>query len=263
MSPTLVALKVILVPFLIAAITLAGRRWGPTVAGWLSGLPVVAGPILFFIALEQGPAFAATAAVGTLLGILAVLMFNLGYAWAAMRMAWHGSLLSGLAVYFATVALLSQWDASMAFATTIVLAVLLVAPRLFPRVQARAATAAPARGEIFLRMAAGAALVLSITYFASAFGPHLSGLFAMFPVISIVLAVFSHRHCGHEFAIRLLRGIVLGWYAFGAFCLVLGWALPSFTVGAAFLMALLCAAAVQLASRRWVGTRPADQPLRP
>ncbi len=59
-------LKLFLVPALIALVTLAGRRWGPAVAGWLSAFPVVAGPILGFIALEQGAAFAARAAIGTL-----------------------------------------------------------------------------------------------------------------------------------------------------------------------------------------------------
>ena len=44
-------LKLILVPALIAGVTLAGRRWGPAVAGWLSAFPVVAGPILLVMAL--------------------------------------------------------------------------------------------------------------------------------------------------------------------------------------------------------------------
>jgi hypothetical protein len=40
-------LKLLLVPLLIYLVTLAGRRWGPAVAGWLSAFPIVAGPILF------------------------------------------------------------------------------------------------------------------------------------------------------------------------------------------------------------------------
>jgi hypothetical protein len=69
-------LKLILVPALIAGVTLAGRRWGPAVAGWLSAFPVVAGPILLFMALEHGPTFAATAAIGTLSAVLAILAFG-------------------------------------------------------------------------------------------------------------------------------------------------------------------------------------------
>jgi len=64
------ALKMALVPALIGAVTLAGRRWGATVAGWLSAFPIVSGPILYFIALDQGAAFVARAAVGTLSAVV-------------------------------------------------------------------------------------------------------------------------------------------------------------------------------------------------
>ncbi len=54
----LLLLKLLLVPALIWAITLAAHRWGPAVGGWLSGFPVVSGPILLFLVLERGPDFA-------------------------------------------------------------------------------------------------------------------------------------------------------------------------------------------------------------
>jgi hypothetical protein len=40
---TLFAFKLTLVPFFILALSLAGRRWGTAVSGWLVALPVVAG----------------------------------------------------------------------------------------------------------------------------------------------------------------------------------------------------------------------------
>jgi len=77
---TVLLLKLFLVPALIAVVTFAGRRWGPAVAGWLSAFPIVAGPILWFVALEQGAEFAAVAAVGTLVGVLAILVYGICYA---------------------------------------------------------------------------------------------------------------------------------------------------------------------------------------
>ena len=68
----LFALKLTLVPLLIAAVTLATRRWGPRVGGFLTALPVVTGPTLCFYAIEQGQAFGAHAATGTLLALNAV-----------------------------------------------------------------------------------------------------------------------------------------------------------------------------------------------
>jgi hypothetical protein len=59
--------------------TLAARRWGETIAGWVVGLPLTSGPTSVFFALEQGPAFAAEAAVATLLGLVATAAFFIGY----------------------------------------------------------------------------------------------------------------------------------------------------------------------------------------
>ena len=61
----LFAFKLTLVPFFILALSLAGRRWGTAVSGWLVALPVVAGPIVFFIVMEQGEAFAAGRSPGS------------------------------------------------------------------------------------------------------------------------------------------------------------------------------------------------------
>ncbi len=80
--------KLLLVPALIGAITLAAHRWGPDVGGWLSGFPVVSGPVLLLLALERGAEFAARAAVGTLSAVIAILCFGLSYAWAATRFNW-------------------------------------------------------------------------------------------------------------------------------------------------------------------------------
>ncbi len=252
-SLTILLLKVMLVPLLIGAITLAGRRWGPTVAGWLTGLPVVAGPTMFFIVFEQGTVFGEQAIVGMLLGVIAALACNLTYAWCATRMSWGGSVVCGLSVYFPALALLDTLTVSLDATAILVLACLFFAVRCFPRAQVRRVNASGARSEILIRMFAGAVLVVAVTYFAATLGAHLSGLFAAFPVMSMVLAVFSQRQSGREFAICLLRGIVLGSYAFLAFSVVLGWTLPNFGLALAFLAATASATVAQLVSRKLMG----------
>src|SRR6184192_563504 len=64
------ALKLVLTPALIAIATLAGRRFGPSIGGWLVGLPFTSGPVSLFLALEQGTSFAAAAALGAI-GLIA------------------------------------------------------------------------------------------------------------------------------------------------------------------------------------------------
>lgn len=243
-------LKLALVPALIAGVTLAGRRWGPAVAGWLAAFPVVAAPILFFIALQHGAEFAAHAALGTLSAVLAILVFGICYAWSALRFSWRRSVLIAFAGYWVAVAALSLWAPSLQASAVAVLAALWVAPRLYPAAAPPSSAASSKPGkDIGLRMAAGALLVLLVTHFSSALGPHLSGLLAMFPVMGSVLVVFSHRQSGAAFAIQLLRGMVLGYYAFSVFCIALALALPATSLAAAFALALGGAVAVQAISR--------------
>jgi hypothetical protein len=185
------------------------------------------------------------------LGVLATLCFNLAYAWASIHLTWQGSLLAALVAYFFAIVGLNETTIALNGSGILVFVCLIAAIRLFPSVQIKASTATTSpQGEILIRMIAGAALVLAVTYGAAKCGAHLSGLFATFPVISMVLAVFSHRQSGHEFSIRLLHGIVFGWFAFVFFCLTLGWALPSLGIAGAFLLAILAAAITQLTSMR-------------
>ena len=98
-------------------------------------------------------------------------------------------------------------------------------------------------------MGAGVALVLLVTSFSSALGPRLSGAFAMVPVMASVLVVFSHRRSGTAVAVLLLRGMLLGYYAFSSFCIVLALALPATSIELAFVLSLGCAVLVQAISR--------------
>ena len=87
------ALKLVLTPALIGAVSLAGRRWGLGVSGWLVGFPLTSGPVAFFLALDQGVGFAAAAAVGSMTGAGAQAAFCLLYGRLARRGRWGLALL--------------------------------------------------------------------------------------------------------------------------------------------------------------------------
>jgi hypothetical protein len=248
----MLALKLFLVPSLIWVITPASRRWDPAVAGWLTGFPVVSAPVLFFLAVDQGGTFAATAAAATLSAVLAVLVFSLGYAWTARRLGWPPSLVAGLACYAVTVALLHAAGPPPWLSAPVVYAVVAVAPRLLPVLPPPSRAPPASRVELILRMVAGGALVVTLTVLADDLGPRMSGLLAMFPVLGTVLAVFTHRQAGAAFTIRLLRGMTVGYYAFTTFCLVLALALPPMSIGMAFALSLALATMVQVFARRYV-----------
>jgi hypothetical protein len=255
---TVLILKLCLVPLLIYLVTLIGRRWGPNAAGWFSALPIVAGPILLTMALEQGRGFVATAAANTLLAVIAVLVFCLAYAWAACRFAVAGSILAALAAYAVAVAALQLVALPLLPGFVLVVCLLALAPRLFPRMEVIEAGAAASRGhgrpanDLPLRMMAGALLSFTVTCAAAALGPRLSGVFAMFPVMGTILVGFSHYGAGPAYAVNILRGMVRGYYAFATFCLVLSLALRDGSVALAFGLAAGCALVVQVLSKRGV-----------
>jgi len=252
-SPTLTAilvLKLFLVPALIYIVTLIGRRWGPDAAGWFSALPIVAGPILLTMALEQGRGFVATAAGNTLLAVIAVLVFCLAYAWAARRFGVLGAMLCALLAYAAAVAGLQLVALPLLPGFALVVCLLAVAPRLFPRSEGVAVRSARQPNDLPLRMLAGAGLSFTVTCAAAGLGPRLSGFFAMFPVMGTILVGFSHHASGRAYAEGILRGMVRGYYAFATFCVVLSLALREQPVALAFGGAAVAALAVQLVSKR-------------
>ncbi|ALK94913.2 MULTISPECIES: hypothetical protein [unclassified Massilia] len=249
---TVLILKLCLVPALIYLVTLVGRRWGPGAAGWVSALPVVAGPILLTMALEQGAGFVATAAAHTLIAVIAVLVFCLAYAWASGRCGVAGSLLAALAAYAAAVAGLQLVELPLLPGFALVVAVLALAPRLFPRLQEAGQRSAGQANDLPLRMLAGALLSFTVTWAAAGIGPRLSGFFAMFPVMGTILVGFSHQASGRAYAVNILLGMARGYYAFATFCVVLSMALRSQSIALAFGMAAGAALLVQLLSRRGV-----------
>jgi len=245
----LLALKLLLVPAFLAVISYAGKRWGPNVAGWLAGFPSLTGPILLFLALEQGPEFTAQAAVLSLSSVFAAVSFGVAYAWACTRLPWFWSLACGYAAWTAAVELLVRLPLTATWSFVISLITLFVAPRAFPRAHAQWGSHALPVQELLLRMAAGAAMVLAVTGAAEALGPAWTGMFAAFPVMSTVLAVFSHRANGPGFVVAMLRAMVGGFYAYITYCLCVALLLEQYGFGTTYAVAVAAAVAVQGAAK--------------
>ncbi|MEA2457865.1 MAG: hypothetical protein QOC95_837 [Thermoleophilaceae bacterium] len=244
---SLVLLKLTLAPGLVAATTLAGRRWGPRMAGWLGGLPVVVGPILLALALEHGRHFAVDAAGGALLGLLSLTFFVLAYAWCAPRAGWLPAAALGWAAFAAGTAVLDRLSVPNWAALALVCGSFAAAAALLPRGRAER-PGRPPRFDLMLRAAATAALVLALTGLAGLLGPRLSGLLASFPVLATVLAAFTHAQEGAAAATELLRGFVTGLVAFAVFCFVVAELLPHAGIAATFLVASAIALAMHAVS---------------
>jgi len=245
----LLALKLILVPALLAVISMAGKRWGPGVAGWLAGFPSLTGPILFFLAIERGPEFTAQASVLALACVFPAILFGASYAWACRRLRWQGSLFCAYSAWTVGVLLLAQLPLTVAWSLALSLFMLFLAPRLFPRAQAQWGSRPMPPSELLLRMAAGALMVLGVTGAAEALGSVWTGLFAAFPVMSTVLAVFSHRANGPGFVVAMLRSMVGGFYSLLTYCLVVALLLEHSGIAITFTIAVIAAVVVQGAAK--------------
>lgn len=249
--------KLTIAPALVAVATLAGRKWGDSAAGLVAGFPIVAGPILFFYGLEQGPVFASDAALATLLGIFSLSLFVLAYTWRA----WSGGtplsavLIGWVAFAFCTMLInrilngqaVGVLHVTLAKALGWALLSLFLAVRSLPPAAELPPRGLPSHWDLPLRMGAAALLVSGLTYFAQALGPKLGGLLTPFPVASTVLAVFAHRQGGSEAARAVLKGMLLALNAFAAFCAVLVFALPRTGLIESFALGLAAALVVQAA----------------
>ena len=247
-------LKLVLTPLLIGAASLAGRRWGPAVGGWFVGLPLTSGPIALFLALDHGTSFAAAAAAGSLTGTIAEVAFCLAYG-ATARAGWPRALTAATAAFVGVAALLQRSALPLGAGAACAVVSLAVSLALLPRRRVSVAPAVPPAWDLPARMVITTALVLLITGAASTLGPRLSGVLATFPVYAAILTIFAHR-AGAAAAVQVLRGLLLGLFAFAGFFIVLGLALEPLGIATGFALATAAALAVQGASLALVVATP-------
>ena len=241
---SLILFKLTLPPLLILLASLAGRRWGDAIGGWLVGLPLTSGPVAAFLAIQYGPDFAALATNGSLIGTAAQACFGLGYALLAHR-GWGAALLAGLAAYVGAGVLVQMMPLPHWAFFAVALATLTVSAQWIPhRAPARGTIAAP-WWDLPSRMAVATTLVVTLTAAATFVGAKIAGLLATFPVFGAILAIFAHRAQGPAMATQVLRGMVFALYGFAAFFFVLGLLLARVGVLPAFLAATASTAIVQ------------------
>lgn len=243
-------LKLTLAPALVAVATLAAKRSGPRTGGLIAGLPIVAGPIALVVAIEQGTRFAHQAAIATVLGMLSTVAFCLAYATAAQRdrAPFGAALFAAILAYTATTVVLLQIHLELAAAAAVTLLAVTAGAWQLGRLGRRATVPrAPVRNLLPIRMAVTALLVVTITGAAGHLSAHAAGLLVPIPIVTPVMASFTHAQAGPVAATRLLAGLLQALVAFLAFFVVLAVALPAAGVVGAYALASTAALAVWLA----------------
>lgn len=249
---SLLALKLTLVPLLIYIVSMSSKWWGPGMAGWLAGPPLMAGPIMYFVMAERGAEYGTSAAIYMVAGIATADAFNTVFARRCRHHGLLASMFAGCAAWALVAVVIAFLPMSRLLAVAIALLSIGVSMRLLPPVTVKAAPTLLTHRDLILRMLAGMSLTLLVTSIAAVSGPAWSAVVSSFPLFGVILGVASMRSLGPEYAIAMARGLLLGRFSFGAFFLSLSWALPAFGVLPSFAISVAVSVVVHGVSRRWL-----------
>ncbi|GAB3328822.1 hypothetical protein GCM10027299_31470 [Larkinella ripae] len=245
-------IKITIIPAVIALVALAARRWGNKVGGLIGSMPWTAGPILLFFILEQGKAFGIHSIQGSMTGILALIGFGYSYASFSRTWRWLPTLLLSYVFFAGFAVLFNSLQLSLPVSYALVIGAVLLALRFFPVPTTQPAGVRRLPYDIVIRMGVATLFVVLITGLASVLGPKWSGILTPFPIMTSVLAIFSHLLGGSSAAIATLRGLLIGLFGFTTFLFLQAYLLNEFTVGVSFGLAFIVNTMINLvASRVW------------
>ncbi len=258
----LLLLKLTLTPLVIGGSAYVARRWGPGVGGWVVALPLTSGPVAHYLALEHGPAFAADAGLGSLLGGIGQCAFAIGYARLAAG-GWRPAILAAAASFAAVTAALDLLDVH---SLPLVLPLLAVAVALalwrLPAGRAVPLSVPTPAWDLPARIVIGTGIVVGVTALAPVVGPTVSGILVTYPVVFTILVTFTHRHRGDRAALVAARGLVTGLVGFAVFFAVLVVGLGNATledalgIAGTFVVAIVAVVVVQWFSYRALHAAP-------
>ena len=245
----ILALKLLLAPLIIGGASLAGRRWGPAVSGWLIGLPLTSGPVVLIVALSHGPTFAASTVLGTLSGGLSLVAFCLSYAWLSLRFRWPVAITGSMFCFSLVTSLMQNLVLPLAPIFGLVVLVILAGLWLMPKGAPLVIREdKPGRWDLPARILIGTSFILALTGIAPFIGPRLTGLLSTIPLYTAILTIFAQRLQGPAGAGSVLRGLLFGLFGFSGFYLVLALFLERIGIAPAFIAATLATLIVQGAS---------------
>jgi hypothetical protein len=243
----LLTLRVATAPLLILGGSLVQRRYGQALGGRLIGLPLTSLPLLALMSAADGRAFAGTAATTTVGAVCAQTVWCLTYG----RLAHHRQAIlaafAAAAAAFAGVSVLLYYvPLSLGWAALLATLSIVAALAAWPASAADDASRPASRSELAARMLAGSAFTVLVTGTAVALGAREAGLVGAFPVLTVVLAVATHRRDGGQAASMFLRGVVAGTGSVVAGVAAVALTLGLFGPLVAFPLAIAAALAAQL-----------------
>jgi hypothetical protein len=240
---TLVIRMAVTAAFLIAA-TVTAERAGPLIGGLVATLPISAGPIYIFLAIDHDAAFIGASALGSMLSNAVNIAFSLTYCLLAQRRSLIVSLAGAFLVWGLSIWLLGNqlqlglW-ATIGVNIAGVIVALVVQSRLphiyFPRMRTY-------WYDYVLRAGMVATLVGVVVTLSHHIGPAASGNLAVFPIVLTSIAIILHSRVGGRATATVLAHSAVGLGGFGLAMLTLH--LTAEPLGSVWALALTLAVSV-------------------
>jgi hypothetical protein len=204
-------LKMIITAGFVAVATLVAERSGPLVGGLIATLPISAGPVYVFLALDHSTGFLAESAVSSLAINPVIAAFALAYAFLAQRRGRVVSILAALALWLVLALIVHafSWTAVTACIFNIVtlpVCLLLARPlreATIPRLPTRWT-------DIVARGVSVALLVAIVVLISSHVGPGATGILALFPIVMTSIMFILHGRVGGKAAAAVMASSVTG-----------------------------------------------------
>ena len=227
MSPELyfaltLVIKMAVTAMFVVAATVTAERAGPLVGALVATLPLGAGPVYVFLALDHDAHFIAQSALNS----LAINTVNTTFAMVYALLAQKRSLAVSLSVAMAVWAVLSwivfkiHWAYIPALALNfVVLGVCIALSRPLRHVRMPAFRAHWT--DLVMRAALVALLVGITVTFSFQLGPGGSGILAVFPVILLSIMFILHNRVGGKATAAVLANTPLGLVGFAGACTML------------------------------------------
>ena len=223
------AVKMAVTAAFVLAATVTAERVGPLVGGLVATLPIGAGPVYVFLALDHDAHFIAQSAVASLAINAVNVIFALTYAMLAQTRSRAVSMSVAFLVWLilGSVAHAIHWTfITVAIVNIAVFSVCLWLAR--PLRHVRVTGFRTRWTDMALRAGLVAALVGVVVTFSFQLGPGGSGILAVFPVVLISIMFLLHDRVGGPASAAVLANAVLGLIGFAFACTVLHFSAEAF-----------------------------------
>ena len=218
---TLIIRMAVTAAFLLAA-TVTAERAGPLIGGLVATLPISAGPIYIFLAIDHGAHFIGVSALASLVGNAMNIVFALAYALLAQKRPLVVSLGGAFALWLGLTWLANQVTWTLPAATAANVVVLAAALWLTSKLRHVRSPQVKARWhDLVMRAAMVALLVGTVVTLSYHIGPMVSGNLAVFPIVLSSIIVILHRRVGGPATAAVMANAIIGLGGFGVACIFL------------------------------------------